>query len=226
MKPQLGFEEKRLGSSENDWNLVAASASLSRTRGGGNGRPNLDAFRERMCISEVGPEDASDVGESITTSGSSATTTGTSVASSDSSARRRLKPSHSRVILEVDHIEKVFEKLGCPKCGGPIKASVQTVCISPSIGFECMDKACSFSHEAEKPSSTSIHADSNANSKSTSHERSTDYAINVLYVLGFISVGDGCTEAARVLGVLGLPNDTTMESRSFTIIEDRLVPLL
>jgi hypothetical protein len=66
-----------------------------------------------------------------------------------------------------------------------------------------------------------IHLENNDN-----FERSTDYAINVLYVLGFISVGDGCTEAARLLGVLGLPNDTTMESRSFTIIEERLVPLV
>jgi hypothetical protein len=112
-----------------DWNLVATSSSLSRTRGGGNGRPNLDAFRERMCISEVGPEDASDMGESITTSGSLMTAE-TSVASSESSARRRsLKPCHSRVILEVDHIEKVFDKLGCPKCGGPIKASFRTGCM-------------------------------------------------------------------------------------------------
>jgi hypothetical protein len=55
-----------------------------------------------------------------------------------------------------------------------------------------------------------------------SRERSTDSAVNILYVLGFISVGDGCTEAARVLGLMGLPNDTTMESRSFTYIEEHI----
>jgi hypothetical protein len=42
-------------------------------------------------------------------------------------------------------------------------------------------------------------------------ERMSDYAINLLYVLGFLSCGDGGTEAGRVLGLLGLPNDTTME---------------
>lgn len=31
-------------------------------------------------------------------------------------------------------------------------------------------------------------------------------------------------EAARLLGLLGLPHDTTMESRSFTIIEERISP--
>jgi hypothetical protein len=41
-----------------------------------------------------------------------------------------------------------------------------------------------------------------------------------------LTCGNGCREAARVLGLLGLPNDTTMESRSFGIIEDRISPAL
>lgn len=50
--------------------------------------------------------------------------------------------------------------------------------------------------------------------------------MNALYVLGFVGNGDGCTEAARLLGLLGLPNDTTMQSRSFGIIEDRMSPFI
>jgi len=38
--------------------------------------------------------------------------------------------------------------------------------------------------------------------------------------------GDGCTEAARMLGLMGLPNDTTMDGRSFHIIEERIGPLM
>jgi hypothetical protein len=57
-------------------------------------------------------------------------------------------------------------------------------------------------------------------------ERTTDYAINVLYVIAFLTCGDGSKEAARVLGLLGLPNDITMESRSFGIIEERIGPTL
>jgi hypothetical protein len=34
--------------------------------------------------------------------------------------------------------------------------------------------------------------------------------------------GDGGSGAAKVLGLLGLPNDTTMEKRLFGIIEDRI----
>jgi hypothetical protein len=38
----------------------------------------------------------------------------------------------------------------------------------------------------------------------------------------FISLGDGCTKAARLLGFMGLQNDTTMQSRSFSMIEERV----
>jgi hypothetical protein len=43
-----------------------------------------------------------------------------------------------------------------------------------------------------------------------------------LFVVGFLSVGDGGTEAARLLGLLGLSNSMTMKTRSFTIIEEQI----
>jgi hypothetical protein len=58
------------------------------------------------------------------------------------------------------------------------------------------------------------------------YENMTDYTLNVLYVIGFVSMGDGHTEAGRILGLCGLPNDTTMNTRSFHIIEDRIGPYL
>jgi hypothetical protein len=45
----------------------------------------------------------------------------------------------------------------------------------------------------------------------TEHKRLFDYAVNVLYVLGFLSVGDGASEAQRLLGLLDLPNLASME---------------
>jgi hypothetical protein len=41
-----------------------------------------------------------------------------------------------------------------------------------------------------------------------------------------ISVGDGCSEAGRLLGLLGLSNHTTIEGRSFTVIEERISPYI
>jgi hypothetical protein len=58
--------------------------------------------------------------------------------------------------------------------------------------------------------------------KYNGYERMTEYSANVLYVLGLISVGDEATEAGRMLGLMGLPNDNTMMNRSFGIIEDRV----
>jgi hypothetical protein len=58
-------------------------------------------------------------------------------------------------------------------------------------------------------------------------ERNTDFAINVNYVLGYLwAGGDGGTEAGQILGAMGLPNDTTMETRSFPIIKERINPTL
>ena len=100
--------------------------------------------------------------------------------------------------------------------------NLRTVCIATSIELVCHNKDCSYVSDFARPSLTTLHSDK----EDKNYERMTDYAINVLYVLGFISVGDGHTEAGRLLGLLGLPNDTTMMNRSFGIIEDRVGPYI
>jgi hypothetical protein len=131
------------------------------------------------------------------------------------------KPSNNRVILEVDQIETLVGQMACRQCGEAVKMTVKTVCIASSIGIECMNDNCGFIFHPPAPAGTTIHL-----ARGDNYERSTDYAINVLYVLGFMSMGDGCTEAARLLGLLGLPNDTKMKGRSFVIIEDRVGPII
>ena len=39
-------------------------------------------------------------------------------------------------------------------------------------------------------------------------------------------MGDAHSEAGRLLGFLGLPNDTTMMNRSFGIVEERVGPFI
>jgi hypothetical protein len=102
-----------------------------------------------------------------------------------------------------------------------VKVTIRTVTLASSISIECTNEECGFLYHPETPAGTTIHLERNDN-----FERSTDYAINVLYVLSFISMGDGPTEAGRQLGLLGLPNDTTMQSRSFSIIEGRISPII
>jgi hypothetical protein len=131
------------------------------------------------------------------------------------------KPAHNRVVVEVEHIDKAIASLACRDCGEAVKVSIKTVCLASSIGFECTNEDCGFIYHPEAPAGTTIHL-----ARGDNFERSTDYAINVLYVIGFMSMGDGPTEAARQLGLLGLPNDTTMKSRSFNIIEGRIGPII
>jgi hypothetical protein len=70
-----------------------------------------------------------------------------------------------------------------------------------------MKKDCGYIDVSNLPATAEIGA------KVDDRNRSTDYSINVLYVLEFLSSGDGCTEASKMLGILGLPNDTTMQSK-------------
>jgi hypothetical protein len=67
-----------------------------------------------------------------------------------------------------------------------------------------------FIRETMSPSPASATTGNNDDNR----ERNTDFEINVNYVLGFLWAGDGGTEAGQVLGTMGLPNDTTMETRS------------
>ena len=115
------------------------------------------------------------------------------------------KPTHTRVILEVSQLEQVFQNFPCPECGGDLELTLQTVCIATHIQFSCNNKECSYVSSNDKPCTTTMHSEDRGD-----YERMTDYAINVLYVLGFISMGDAHTEGGRLLGLLGLPNDTTM----------------
>jgi hypothetical protein len=99
---------------------------------------------------------------------------------------------------------------------------LSTLCLASTVSLDCSNEICGYTHD----SGTGTLEATIGIQDHRKGDRSTDYAINVLWVLGFISVGDGCTEAARLLGLLGLPNDTTMESRSFTIIEERISPYI
>jgi predicted RNA-binding Zn-ribbon protein involved in translation (DUF1610 family) len=213
MRPRGAAEAKRLGFVEDDWKLITGSKRKSRTRGGGEGRADDAAFIKRKETLLIDIADLSD--DSTVESVASASTGEPEKVMDDEEVAKKkaVKPMHSRVILEVAHIENDFAQLGCPNCGQAIKVSLRTVCITSSIGFECLNEDCGYLFHATPLAATTIHLERNDN-----FERSTDYAVNVLYVLGFIAMGDGCTEAGRLLGLLGLPNDTTMESRSFTFL--------
>jgi hypothetical protein len=204
-------EVARLSNRENDWNLDGSGADLGRTRGGAVGHKRKAASSSSSSSDEewkdeVGDDDEEEEDEE------------------DEEAMQLLlteKPSHERVVLEVAHVIAAIEQFSkCPECNEPLKVDLDTVCIATSISIACNNPKCSFiTYRPGRLAQTTMHAGDN-------YERMTDYAINVLYVIGFISMGDAHTEAGRLLGLAGLPNDTTMKSRSFAMIEERIGPFL
>jgi hypothetical protein len=82
---------------------------------------------------------------------------------------------------------------------------------------------CGYIHNSHPPALADINT-SHLFHREDGRKRMSDLAMNLLYVIGFLSYGNGGTEAGGVLGLLGLLNDTTMERRSFTTIEERIAP--
>jgi hypothetical protein len=224
MKRSTVHESYRLGSKETDWSLPGGTASnnpvRSRTRNAGNGRPNLAkrVFNEILTSSsdsEYEEEEVSSSDEGINSEEED------EEEEEEEEGGEAQKPSCTRLILEYESLKKCMEKnCRCPECNGPVEMQVNTLCLASNVMLCCKDEDCGYIDHSDLPSSAKV------GETSDERGRSTDYAINVLYVLGFVSYGDGPTEAGRLLGLLGLPNHTTMASRSFGIIEDRISPII
>jgi hypothetical protein len=200
------------------WNVVAGTVEKrTRSRGGGDfDDSELEEEEEDQQQEQVENHDANDEEEVM---GDEEQENQDPL--EEPPKEKSIKPVHKRVVIEINNIDKAIASLACSQCGEAVKVTIRTVCLASSIGLECTNEDCGFLYHPEPPAGTTIHLARNDN-----FERSTDYAINVLYVLSFISMGDGPTEAARQLGLMGLPNDTTMKSRSFSIIEGRISPII
>jgi hypothetical protein len=180
------------------------------TQHGGQGRPNL-VQRQQQFLEILSSSSESSIDSNYTCNGTE---------SDVSFVVDAVKPPATRVIVDTATLIESIEKNGkCKQCYWDVEATVRTTCLATSITVSCLNPDCNFMYLSPSPVQVDIESADN-------RERSTDYAVNILYVLGFISCGDGCTEAARILGLLGLPNDTTMERRSFGIIEDRISPTI
>jgi hypothetical protein len=201
-------ESWRLQSKESDWNLAVGGVASSRTRGGGKRKPPAKDSSSSSSSSSSDEEweyegDNEEDDED------------------DEAQLLKEKPMHERVLLEVKHVELAFEKFSrCPECSKPLHLELRTICIATGMSIQCHNPECEFiAYSPGKTAQTTMHS-------GDGYERMTDHALNVLYVLGFISMGDAHSEAGRLLGLCGLPNDTTMKSRSFAMIEERIGPFI
>jgi hypothetical protein len=219
----------KLKAAQSDWNLPGASQlAPTRTRSGGIRRPNNDLLVEIEVSSSSASASASasDITEVLEVGDDDleeeAVAEEEDSWSEDDDEDDGRKPSSSRVILESEPLINLLKKnCRCPDCFGTVEPSMKSLCLATTITIRCTNPNCTYIDDMHPPALARINTEHRVH-REDGKERMSDYAINLLYVLGFLSCGDGGTEAGRMLGLLGLPNNTTMERRSFTMLEERM----
>ena len=123
--------------------------------------------------------------------------------------------------METDPLCNLVEKfMRCPKCKSKMSLQFETITIASSVLVKCCNKDCPFIEYGEPAAAARLsHLNDN-------YGRNTDFALNIMYVLGTMFNGDGSAESGRLLGLLGLPNSVTMETTNFALIEERIAPVI
>lgn len=207
-RPRQQQEQRRVGGATG-WNLpgVAGDAPTSRTRNGGR------RVTRRLSSPSLSSSDDEWIDEGVSSSSQS----------SDGEVQviEEKRPT-TRAIVEISTVTSFMEKhTFCPNCNCGVEVDLLTGnkygnCLASSLKIACLNEDCGYINYSARPAPADVPCcDDN-------RERTTDYAINVLYVLGFMACGDGGKEAARLCGFLGLSGSTWMETRSFPVIEERI----
>jgi len=153
----------------------------------------------------------------------SGTTASTLTTDATTKRGKTISLMHRRATFEVAAVRSLEEYLVCPKCQSSIEIETPTVGIATGLRLKCRNEFCCFL-DIKKPTETDFDLPLNAGSPLIT--RTTDFAVNILFVLSMLCSGDGPTEAGRVLGLCGLPNSTTMQTCNFTNIEQRMSPII
>ena len=210
-------EKKKLAPNSPTWRRLAGCALLP-------------SVRKRLKNKLFFPCDESDSDSELTTESPSDGEDDVLTSSSSSNKRPRLlvgdgSDIHKRAIFETAALKDIFERnAACRICKGPVTVEFPSCCLATWTKVACQKNDCSFVDYGRKPQPADVPA--LPTQGSVLIERTSDYALNVQYVLGFMGCGDGGREAACILGFVGLPNSTTMETRTFQIIEQRIGPVI
>ena len=222
--PNPSIEARRLQSKKDStpWNIAGSSPVKQCTRGRRVAlvRPPTPDNNEDVLCSPCGnrkrslflsPDDCSAV---------------SSLTGGDASGGSGALETSTRFIGETAAMVKMMEEfMICPRCNEKVSVTMTSKGsgIATFTRIECADITCTFVH-VDSPLPANVPLLENAGSENI--KRNTDYAVNVLYVLGLMASGDGGTEATRLLGLLGLPNATTMQARTFGNVEKQIGPVM
>ena len=223
-KAQASFERKKLASSPS-CKLAGSDGSVlsNRTRGVRVPLTRLDRRNDdssTVCSFIIGGSTSSPPSELVVVGNGGGEVS--TLSSSVSPSKRRAKPPDDRVIIQTSSLSELMERhMLCPLCRSKVSVSFHSKMVATTIRVDCVDLSCGFV-DLVKPESANPPLPEGSRHEGIS--RNCDKAINILYVLSFLSKGDGGTEAAHLLGLLGLPNSTTMGGSSFGAIEKQIGP--
>lgn len=236
-QPNRKIEQRRLESSQQGWNLFGSSTTSTSSISSSPSRMSLRSCSRKedpACATLLSPltlpapEDGSSVvckkrtADSYHEGGVAKRKAGSS--EDDARVGSGGVPSARRILIEKSLIRTMMEDhIFCPTCKDTVVVSFPTVCLASGCRIDCSNPMCGYVR-LENPEAANVPLPDEAGSPFI--VRSTDYSTNILFVLSFISSGDGGKEAERLLGLLGLSNATSMEKRSFGIIENRLAPVI
>ena len=227
-KPSFEKERKRLSSAlgwmhDGDQSSLSSGSLMSRTRGK---RVKVDFRPSPTVPSPAVPRVLLGTMENVSnmpSSTESGSTTGNLATVPEDTSVKKGKVDSQRILVESKPLKLMMERhIFCPKCRGAVVVSFPTVCIASGCRIACTNNMCDFV-DMDRPAAAELPY---LPEGSALIERTTDYAVNIQYVLAFLASGDGGKEAERLLGFAGLPNSTTMEKRSFPTIESRLAPVI
>jgi len=215
-------EERKLSVAESGWNLAGIGGQQSsRTRGNRVSleRPPTpeDVIVPAAAAAAAARNPAADTHNCDGSTISSLTETVATLPF--------VKTQYRRVIVEVNPLRALVNRhlQGCPECGALLEVTFPTEGIASGTRISCTNEVggCTYVAAAAPAHASVPMADGRIKTG-----RNTDFALNICFVLSFIQSGDGGTEAARVLGLCGLPNSTTMQSRTFGTIESTIYPVI
>ena len=129
-------------------------------------------------------------------------------------------PSPARVFIEVKQLQELLgnKQFQCRNCHGQIGISFEHVGVASIPKVSCTNCKEGI---VSSPLGTNMNDGAERDRK-----RLTDFAINVVYVMAFLTVGDGGSEAERLMGMLDLPRNTSMDKWTFGEIERQISPTI
>jgi hypothetical protein len=159
-KPRNTIQENYwLATKQDGWNLAGVSlAATSRTRNAGSGRLNLVKRVYNECSSTTDSDyEAAESSSKEEVEFNEESSDGEEEEVDEDDEQK--KPQPTRLFLEYESLKKCMEKnCRCPKCDGPVRMKVKTLCLASHVMLCCVDTDCGYVDVSEQPATAEVGA--------------------------------------------------------------------